>query len=434
MELIEEKKTKEAKIIKFSTINMLRENRKKSMEKNHRKDIDLMKEILSIQSKSGSEEDMVLFLLTFIENNCPECEITVDKENNVFITKGKVDISKDEYFPCMIAHTDEVHSKRKNYIINEGFDKNDGDLLLYGLAKKENKIYGHRIHEKELENDLEQCGIGADDKAGIFVALKMLLKLDKVKIFLPTQEEVGTIGSKRANLSWFSDIGYALEGDKHGKFLVVNEFHKNKIFSKSFEAILKGVMDSYEWKYTTGLSTDVMTLSDRGINVSVINFSVGYYNHHTNSELLSMNELLESIDFIEELINSLGNEKYKFDYNKESKPIFINHKNNFHNSVHNYEKMDYELELEKEAEEEEIQEELNSEINRCETIDIEHTEVHNCACEYSNNVIVEAGCKIHDPKLMNGEVICCPQCGELLEDRRHSMICECCNLVLIKLK
>ena len=404
--------------IKF--MQKLRKNRNLNMEKNHREDIDLMKKLLSFQTKSKKEDALVEYLVDYVAKNYPQAEIELDKENNILITKGSANPSAGRYFPCLVAHTDEVHEEREAYTIEESEDKNDGNLLLYGTNKIKEHSYTSWYKGKQTdfkkEEEIKQCGIGADDKAGIFVALKMLEELDNIKVFFPTQEEIGTLGSKAVDLKWFEDVGYILEGDKHGQFLVVNKYSGDDIFSDSFKDILKGVMDEFTWEYTNGLSTDVMTLSKRGVNRSVINFSVGYYNHHTAKEILDMNELLESVDFIKELIDSLGDDLYEFDYNKNTKKSYSNYggNNNYGNrgigygsnwrdEWDNYYGENSPYYKSKETKEDKVEEEVKN--------------VCGCNIEGDEFTTIDAECELHNSIKINGDFIECQTCGSLMSER-----------------
>jgi putative aminopeptidase FrvX len=72
------------------------------MERNY----ELLKEVLSIPTKTYEEDLMIDFITTWLEeNNIP---YYVDDFYNIYATKQTdQDI---EYFPCVVAHTDPVHN------------------------------------------------------------------------------------------------------------------------------------------------------------------------------------------------------------------------------------------------------------------------------------------------------------------------------------
>ena len=75
------------------------------MEKNTK----LLREVLSVPTKTYQEEKMVEFLVNWLtENNISHF---VDEFNNVYATKQESqDLPEDFYFPCVISHTDTVHN------------------------------------------------------------------------------------------------------------------------------------------------------------------------------------------------------------------------------------------------------------------------------------------------------------------------------------
>jgi putative aminopeptidase FrvX len=67
-------------------------------------DINLLKEVLEVPTVFQHEEMMVDFLINWgIKNSVP---VIMDSYGNVYLKKGK--IGDGEYFPCVIAHMDNV--------------------------------------------------------------------------------------------------------------------------------------------------------------------------------------------------------------------------------------------------------------------------------------------------------------------------------------
>jgi di/tripeptidase len=70
--------------------------------------IDLLKEVLSVPSKTYKEDLMVEFLVNWLTEN--NIEHYVDEHKNVYATKQETpELPEDFHFPCVIAHTDTVH-------------------------------------------------------------------------------------------------------------------------------------------------------------------------------------------------------------------------------------------------------------------------------------------------------------------------------------
>jgi len=72
------------------------------------KDITLLKEVLSVPTKTYQEHLMVDFLVNWLTEN--EIEHYVDNKMNIYATKKETsDLPEDFFFPCVISHTDTVH-------------------------------------------------------------------------------------------------------------------------------------------------------------------------------------------------------------------------------------------------------------------------------------------------------------------------------------
>jgi hypothetical protein len=108
----------------------------------------LLMDILSIQTASGNEFDMIAYINKFCRDNVPHAEVVI-KDNNIYVTKGDADV-----YPCIVAHTDTVHNIHKYYKVF------DDDNCLFAFNSESGK----------------QVGVGGDDKVGIWLALEMLVR------------------------------------------------------------------------------------------------------------------------------------------------------------------------------------------------------------------------------------------------------------------
>ena len=61
----------------------------------------------------------------------------------------------------------------------------------------------------------------------------------------------------------------------------------------------------YGYTNTTGLMTDVQTLKKRGLAVACCNLSCGYYNPHTSSEYTDIGELINCLQFVREIVQTI---------------------------------------------------------------------------------------------------------------------------------
>lgn len=243
-------------------------------------------DILSVPSFFANEDRMVDKIVSILKEK--NLNYTVDKIGNILVTKGVSDV-----YPCVVAHTDTVHEVCE-YDVHI---RNDNEL--FALTKNGRKT-----------------GIGGDDKAGVFVCLELLDTFDVVKAAFVVGEEYGCFGSRSADADFFSNVGYTLQFDApYTDWLSftsggVQLFDPNGDFFKSCEPIF----EKY-WGSKPILSyhpyTDVRALKQR-FDFSCINFSVGYYNMHSDREYVKINDCFKALDLAKELIETLGNKKYEF--------------------------------------------------------------------------------------------------------------------------
>jgi hypothetical protein len=85
-------------------------------------DIDFLKEVLSIPTKTYEEDLMIDFLVDWMKKN--RIPFSVDEYGNVYATKQTDEVDEHFIFPCVVAHTDTVHkidtiNIREEVLLNE---------------------------------------------------------------------------------------------------------------------------------------------------------------------------------------------------------------------------------------------------------------------------------------------------------------------------
>jgi putative aminopeptidase FrvX len=237
---------------------------------------------------------MIQFLCEWLlENNIP---YQVDKMGNVYATKQTDDI---EYFPCVVAHTDTVH-ELDTINIREMMLPNDQKELKPAL--------------KAFNNEGLPTGIGGDDKCGVYVCLELLKSLPNVKAAFFVSEETGCHGSKKADKKFFSNVGYVIQFDAPGNWMV-SEYcmgtqlfdKKSEFFEKCDSVLTEGFQNRN--KYQSHPYTDVYALKNL-FDFSCINFAVGYYNYHTPNEYVIVEDVFNTLDIGKKMIENLGCKKY----------------------------------------------------------------------------------------------------------------------------
>ena len=249
--------------------------------------IDLLKQILAVPACSRQEDLMVAFLVEHVrQQGAARCgEIVTDEWNNVFIRKGRAD-----YYPCVAAHIDTVQPLRPVQIVER-----DGILL-------------------GVDEQGQRTGIGADDKAGIYVCLELLERFDDIAVALFASEEIGCVGERHAPAAWFKDVGYVIEFDCPGSGLVSYSSSGERLFANDGEFIQTAapVLQAHGLtRWQRHPFTDVMALRQR-FDFSCLNLSCGYHRWHCPDEYVVMEEVEAAVNAGEALIAALGCRSYPF--------------------------------------------------------------------------------------------------------------------------
>ena len=238
--------------------------------------MELLKQLFCIHSKSGKEGKIRKFIWNWVRQTVPDAKIECDKPGNLYITKGK-----SSTFPCIVAHMDQVQERHsKDFIAYEAED------IIIGFSPK------HK----------EQQGLGADDKCGLWIGLKCLQKFDCLKLAFFVGEEVGCKGSGLADMAFFDDCRFVIEPDRKGSEDLITQIGWTPLCSDDF---LKDIgFKKFGYKEAEGMMTDIEALKDKGLMLSCINLSCGYYRPHSNEEFVYKPALLNCLAFVEHIIKT----------------------------------------------------------------------------------------------------------------------------------
>ena len=236
--------------------------------------MELLQQLYCIHSPSGAEKPMRKFIRKWVTNNIEGVELHYDGMGNMYFTKGKCDT-----YPCVVAHLDQVqhnHSRDFTTFIHEG--------VIYGWSPSLGR----------------QEGLGADDKNGVWIALKCLQRFDTIKVAFFNSEEIGCVGSASADLKFFEDCRFIVQPDRRGAHDLITEISWGDICGEEFKNDLDAEL--YGYVATSGLMTDVLELSERGVGISCINVSCGYYEPHTDQETTNISDLVNCYNFVAHII------------------------------------------------------------------------------------------------------------------------------------
>ena len=272
-------------------------------------DLQFLKEVLSVPTKTYHEKLMIEFIVDWLSKN--NIQHHVDSYGNVYATKKINETPDDFYYPCVISHTDTVHGLGDINVEEEMLENAQGEL---------------KLSLKAYNNNGGPTGIGGDDKCGVFACLILLRDLPFLKAAFFVSEETGCHGSKKADKGFFHDVGYAIQFDAPENWMVTEKcfgqvlFDRESDFFKSCDEVLCENMRKGYMEYMVHPYTDVYALRSQ-FDFSCINFSIGYYDYHSKDEYVVVEDVESGIRMGKSMIEKLG---YQLHY-KESKKDFGNY-------------------------------------------------------------------------------------------------------------
>ena len=223
------------------------------------------------------------FLLNWLRQNNIRFTFKYDLVGNLYITKGNSAI-----FPCIVSHVDTVHDYNKDMAVA------NTNTLIFGIDQASG----------------EQIGIGADPKNGVYFALQMLKYLKSCKVVFFVNEECGCLGSKEADLTFFSDCSFVCQLDRRSFTTDIIEYTNGiQVLSEEFKQAVELTCIDYGYDFNHGTSTDVGELVWNGLGICAFNFSNGSFNEHCSYEVCSIPHLLNACNAAYEIIMSHGYSK-----------------------------------------------------------------------------------------------------------------------------
>ena len=256
-----------------------------------------LKEVLQIPTYTGCEDLMIEFIREFCINN--GLAYHMDTKNNIYVTKGELD--NDEYYPCVVAHTDTVHRDQQDLILNGEY------ITIKNLLTSEGK---NKLIGWNSKNNIP-TGIGGDDKCGVYICLKLLLEFDKIKAAFFVEEETGMHGSKVADKDFFKDVGYAIQFDAPTNNWFSKTLLGDNLWNEEFFSDIKPVLDENNInKISHDPYTDVYQLKKK-FKICCAVFPTGYYNQHSVHEYVIPEETEQCFEVGKQALKKLGFKQYK---------------------------------------------------------------------------------------------------------------------------
>lgn len=251
---------------------------------NNKMNTELLFQLYAIHSESRNEKKMRKFLRKQAALR-GAAKVEQDGLGNLFITKGE-----SETYPCLAAHMDQVqHFHSSDFMCTTAGD----DVIGWSP-----KCHSHQ-------------GLGADDKNGIFVCLECLAKYDAIKVAFFVGEEIGCVGSSSCDLEFFKDCRFIIQPDRKGSSDLITSMFCGPVCSEDFINAIGA--ERFGYVEEEGSVTDVGTLIERGVGISCLNLSCGYYEPHTDHETTNLRDLQNCLEFVQSIVENCT-DVYPFEY------------------------------------------------------------------------------------------------------------------------
>lgn len=217
-------------------------------------------------------------------------------DNNGFIyAKGDIPI-------MLVAHIDTVHSPKPDVIFHD---------------RVQNVLWSPE-------------GLGADDRAGVFIILSLLKYGFRPHVLFTDGEESGGLGASNACYKLSPpEVNYIIQLDRRGS--------NDSVYYNCDNSYFKDYIDSFGFSEAFGSFSDISTLCLEW-GVAGVNLSVGYVNEHTSSEHLYINDMENTYERVKKMLKEPFKEKFIY----YEKPSIYMRNYNYEDAYRNfYEQQDF---------------------------------------------------------------------------------------------
>lgn len=248
---------------------------------------DLFYHLLMFRTHSFNplQDELLKYIEEYIIKNCNNVIIEYDTYGNLYVTKGIA-----THYNCVVAHV----------------DINQDEIENVSIIKHNDFIFGFDDDNKV------QCGLGFDDKVGVYFNLHCLLNFENIKAVFTKDEEVGCIGTSHLDLTFFENVNFLLQLDRNSYANDISHSTNGiKTVTKNFQKCINFILKKYNYEWQRCIYTDVGEIS-QATNLCAVNISCGYFNEHCENEVLSINHFINAINFAVEILQTVKKQHKHF--------------------------------------------------------------------------------------------------------------------------
>ena len=154
-------------------------------------------------------------------------------------------------------------------------------------------------------------GLGADDRVGIFIILKIIESGYKPSIIFTTGEEMGGIGATKFANTFEKPViktKFLVEFDRHGD--------KDCVFYHCGNKDFHDYIEKYGFEKAYGTFSDISVICPKW-DIAGVNLSVGYEDEHSYTEYLKIGIMMNTIEKAKKIIKE-SKDAPSFNYKAET--------------------------------------------------------------------------------------------------------------------
>ena len=235
-----------------------------------------------------------------MKRKIPDLDLQMFK-NLTKLSQGNLKVLLYDFLSKYYAKDEIVHAKE--FIYAQG-------TIPIALVAHMDTVF--KVPPKEFYYDSEQCvlwspqGLGADDRAGVFLIMKIIQAGYKPSVILTTDEEKGALGAY-AFIKRFPaplvNTNYVIELDRRGSFDCVFYDCDNKDFVK--------YVQKFGFVEAQGSFTDISEICPEW-EIAGVNLSVGYVEEHSDRERLFFNSLYSTYEKVCKMLSEQDIPAFKY--------------------------------------------------------------------------------------------------------------------------
>lgn len=225
-----------------------------------------------------------------------------------------VSLSQEELRKTLAQY---LKGKYKNVIVEKEYIVAIGDIPVALVAHMDTVFYNQ---PSEIYYDQRKAimwspdGLGADDRAGIFAILQIVMDGYCPSIILTTDEERGGLGAQKLakKACPIEFLRYMIQLDRKGS--------NDCVFYECANGDFIKYVETFGFAEATGSFSDISFLMPAW-KICGVNLSIGYRDEHSVSETLNIHWMFKTIEKVKKMLDAAKTDKLNFEFYEVSNKL-----------------------------------------------------------------------------------------------------------------